>query len=118
MVAGIGCGGDGLVVECSGSDSVPSVSVTSGGSVSSSVPVSPSVSVSLDPVDLPSDARAHTSAGAKAFGAYVLQQADLAYVTADSSTLAALSLPTCETCQDIVVDVDEMSENGQHQVRR
>lgn len=81
-------------------------------SASGSVTPSPSVSVSV-----PAAARAHTEAGAVEFAKFYILEADRAYVSLDTATLAALAGPNCEGCQSAIEGVDEFKAAGERQLR-
>ncbi|MFC7485461.1 DUF6318 family protein [Knoellia sp. CPCC 206453] len=68
-------------------------------------------------VSVPAAARDHTEAGAIEFAKFYILEADRAYVSVDTSTLADLAGPSCEGCQSAIEGVDEFKVAGERQLR-
>lgn len=104
-----GCDGGGSDPTSSSTLAPSTTSMTSGPSTTSSPPT-PSVTVSVPPA-----ARAHTQAGAAAFASFVVVEADLSNVKADSSVIDALALDGCKGCKVIRDTAAELRRDGYHQ---
>lgn len=97
-----------------------SASVTTPSTSSSSTltrPSSPSHSPSRAVV-IPKAAEPHTDAGALAFAKFYVIEADKAYVTADSSSIEALSSTSCTGCATAISGVKELERAGERQEAR
>ena len=90
-------GGGGDPVQTSSSPTSSSSSTTSAATSPSSDPSS-SATASIDPADLPADARKHTPEGAAAFVKYYFEQVNLAWTTPDAGLLPALAEAGCKSC--------------------
>lgn len=70
---------------------------------------SPSASASPTPPAMPDAAKAHTTAGAKAFVTYYWQVVDYAQNNLDVNLLSELSLPTCTGCRSGIQTISDVA---------
>jgi hypothetical protein len=55
---------------------------------------------------------APTPEGAGAFATYYYAQVQRAFATGDASTLRAISLPECQSCQNVIASVTDIAAGG------
>jgi hypothetical protein len=110
---------------CSGDEGDPgtspssssSSSTTSGTSTGAPTTGSPTTTATVDPADLPPEARKHTPEGAAAFVKYYIEQLNLAWTTPDSSLLPPLSDPECIACKNLNDTAVQLERDKQHYTR-
>ena len=115
-----------VLAGCTGAnaDPTPSGSAASSGSQTpSSSPTSPSTATATSPngtasVIVPAAARVHTDEGAKAFARFYLDAVSESGQSADSTTLKAITEPTCKGCQVFIDFADELKAQKQHVDRK
>jgi hypothetical protein len=69
-------------------------------------------------VDVPPEAKAHTSDGAKAFAGFYMEQNGDAYVSLSVSSMKALSIPGCAGCRVLMNSVAANKQQGRRAVSR
>lgn len=115
-----------LLAGCSGgagaqpgpSSGGPPLSSTTSTSTASASPTTTASRSGTASVAIPAAARAHTDEGAKAFARFYVEAVSESGLTADSTTLHAITDPNCKGCRVFIDLADELKAERQHVDRK
>lgn len=79
----------------------------------SAAPGTPSPTASVAPVVRPPEADRPDGAGAEAFARYWYAELNAAYDSMKTDRLAAVSQPSCQTCQNYIESIDRAKREGE-----
>ncbi|MGO4341450.1 DUF6318 family protein [Pedococcus sp. 2YAF34] len=98
------------------SSSPPSPSTSSAGSGTTTPSSSPpsSATATVDPADLPADARKHTPEGAAAFVKHYVNETNRAGRAADPEILRPFADPGCKSCAAIQATIETLQNQDRH----